>query len=204
MSAAPIATSAPYTVVAGPERVGSEQRWQVALADGRRGVLARLLPELAADPAIRRRYARDLARLRELEGCGLARLIEVGPSTDPSDPSAPPPWRLREDPPGEPLAAWIARRAPAPADEVARIGAAIADRLVSIHDRGVVLRDLAPRWIVVGEGGSITLTDVGLARVDILSTRTAASLLVEGSPYVAPEQLTRTVVDPAPISTASA
>lgn len=196
MSAPPVASALGPRIVAGPERIGSEQRWQVELADGRRAVLGRLLPELAADPAIRRRYVRDLDRLRDLAGCGLAPILEVGPAPDPRDPAAAPPWRLRVDPPGETLAALLGRRAPAPIDEVAAIGAALADRLAALHDRGVVLRDLAPRWIVVGGDGSVTLTDVGLARVDILSTRSAASLLVEGSPYVAPEQLTRTVVDP--------
>src|SRR4051812_1824973 len=53
-------------VVAGPERVGSEQRWRVRLADGRAALLARLAPELARDLALRRRYVRDLERLRAL------------------------------------------------------------------------------------------------------------------------------------------
>ena len=38
-------------IVAGPERVGSEQRWRVRLADGRAALLARLAPELARDLA---------------------------------------------------------------------------------------------------------------------------------------------------------
>src|SRR5690606_8863504 len=61
--------------------------------------------------------------------------------------------------------------------------------------RGVVVRDLHPRLVVRGDEG-LWLTDVGLARVDILSTRTASSLLLEGSPYAAPEQLARTALDP--------
>jgi len=196
MTAPPVATTRAMTILAGPERVGSEQRWRVRLDDGRHAVLGRLLPELAADPAIRRRYVHDLERLGSLADAGLAPLIEVGPTPDPRDPAAPPPWRLRLDPPGETLAAWIARRAPAPIDEVSAIGAAIADRLAAIHDRGVIVRDLAPRCIVLGDDHQVTLTDVGLARVDILSTRTAASLLIEDSPYVAPEELSRTLVDP--------
>lgn len=196
MSPSPVETRHALTILAGPERVGSEQRWRVRLGDGRLAVLARLLPELAADPAIRRRYVHDLDRLATIADAGLAPLLEVGPTPDPRDPAAPPPWRLRLDPPGETLAAWLARRAPAPVDEVSAIGAALADRLAAIHDRGVIVRDLAPRCIVLGEDRVITFTDVGLARVDILSTRSAASLLIEDSPYVAPEELARTIVDP--------
>ena len=166
MSTAPVATRHALTILSGPERAGSEQRWRVCLDDGRLAVLARLLPELAADPAIRRRYVHDLDRLLTLADAGLAPILEVGPTPDPRDPAAAPPWRLRGDPPGETLAAWLARRAPAPIDEVSAIGAALADRLAEIHDRGVILRDLAPSTIVLGDDYRIMFTDVGLARVD--------------------------------------
>ncbi|MCB9568316.1 MAG: protein kinase [Myxococcales bacterium] len=194
--APPITTRTPLSVLEGPERCGSEQRWRVRLADGRPALLARLLPELASDPAIRRRYVRDLERLASLGERGVAPLRERGPEPDPRDPRAAPPWRLRLAPPGITLAEWLRKRAPAPVDEVAARGAALAECLAAIHDRGVVVRDLAPRWIVIGPEGQVTLTDVGLTRVDILSTRTAASLLVESSPYASPEQLAKTVVDP--------
>jgi hypothetical protein len=184
-------TSAPagLTVISGPERAGSEQRWRVRLADGRAAVLGRLLPELAADEALRRRYVGDLARIRGLAGLGVAEIVAWG------EQAGEPPWRLRLDPPGEALDVWLQRRAPAPPEEVAALGIALAELLGALHQRGVVLRDLTPRVIVRGEDGRLWLTDVGLARVDILSTRTAASLLVEGSPYASPEQLTRTTLD---------
>jgi hypothetical protein len=59
-----------------------------------------------------------------------------------------------------------------------------------------VLRDLDPRSVVVGDDGAIWFTDVGHARLSILSSRTASSLLLESSPYAAPEALLETVVDP--------
>lgn len=179
----------------GPERVGSELRCRVRLADGREALLAWLAPELAREPAMRRRYVRDLARLREREVPGLAPILAVGPA-EPHAAGAPPPWRLRLDPPGETLEAWLKRRAPAPVDECAELGIAICGLLAGQHARGVVLRDLHPRLIVRGPKDALWLTDVGLARVDILSTRTAASLLLEGSPYAAPEQYARTSLDP--------
>lgn len=175
-----------------PVRVGSELRCRVRLADGRDGVLAWLAPELAREPAMRRRYLRDLARLRELDVPGVAPILAAGPD----DPAADgPPWRLRLDPAGETLEDWLRRRAPAPVDEAVQLAIDLCDLLAALHARGVVLRDLHPR-LVVRAGGRLWLTDIGLARVDILSTRTAASLLLEGSPYAAPEQLTRTALDP--------
>jgi len=186
-------------VLSGPERVGSEQRWRVRLADGRAALLARLAPELARDLALRRRYVRDLVRLRELgaEGGapGVAPLLALGPEPDAAAPEAAPPWRLRLDPPGETLEAWLVRRAPLPPDEATALAIELAELLAPLHARGVVLRDLHPRLVIRGED-RLWLGDVGLGRVDILTTRTAASLLLEGSPYAAPEQLQRTALDP--------
>ncbi|MCR9162680.1 MAG: protein kinase domain-containing protein [Nannocystaceae bacterium] len=171
-----------------PHRVGSEQRWSVTLADGGRGVLAQLLPELARDEAVRRRYVGDLSRAEAAQVPGVARLL------DRSADDAPQPWRLREDPTGESLQAWLDARAPAPVDAVAELGAALADTLHALHQRGVVVRDLHPRVVVMTSAGPV-LTDIGLARVDLLSTRTAASLVLEGTPYASPEQLRKTFVD---------
>ncbi len=182
-------------VLEGPERVGSEQRWRVQLANGEPALLGQLLPELAADEALRRRYVRDVERLRDVDVEGLARILAFGPQPDPRAPDGAPPWRLRADPPGETLEAWLMRRAPAPIDEVARIIARLADIVHRVHGHGAVLRDLHPRWVRLGEDASVWLTDVGLARVDILSTRTAASLILEGSPYASPEQLRHTTLD---------
>ena len=173
--------------ISGPERIGSEQRWRVELADGRRAQFGVLLPELARDESIRRRYVRDVERLRELDVDGLAPILDHGPD-------ASPPWRLRLDPAGETLAAWLERRAPAPIDEVSERFATIAELVHRVHAAGAVLRDLHPRGIVLADD-RVWLTDVGLARVDILSTRTAASLVLEGSAYAAPEQLRRTTLD---------
>ncbi len=175
-------------ILEGPWRVGSEQRWSVRLREGGRGLLAQLLPELRRDEAVRRRYVGDLARAASSQLPGVARLLGRSPADDDA------PWRLREDPDGETLDAWLEARAPAPIDVVSELGAAIADILHALHQRGVVVRDLQPRVITLTSDGPV-LTDVGLARVDLLSTRTAASLVLEGTPYASPEQLRKTVID---------
>ncbi|MEX1362568.1 MAG: protein kinase [Nannocystaceae bacterium] len=194
MSTLPLPQKLGLTVLDGPQRVGSELRWHV-LDDDRPALLGQLLPELARDPSLRRRYVHDVERLQQLGDVGVARVRRLGPQPDPRDPEADPPWRLRDDPPGETLAAWLERRAPAPIDEVARLVARLAQSIHQLHAQGAVLRDLDPRRVVLGLDDRLWLTDVGLARVDVLSTRTAASLLLEGSPYAAPELLAHTVVD---------
>ena len=123
-------------VLDGPRRVGSERRWRVQLPGGDVAVLGQLLPELASDESIRRRYVRDIERLRELEVEGLAPILEFGPQPDPRAIDADPPWRLRADPEGETLESWLARRAPAPVDEVAQLMARLAGVVHRLHARG--------------------------------------------------------------------
>lgn len=196
----PTPLSAPgVTVVDGPQRVGSELRWRARRADGSAVVVAQLLPELSRDLSLRRRWVRDVRRLAELRIPVLAEILEIGPAPDPASPDAAPPWRVRLDPDGESLENRLGRRAPLPPDEAAELVALIADALHEIHAAGAVLRDVGPRRIVLASGDDdglrVRLCDVGLTRVDVLSTRTAASLVLEGSAYASPEQIERTAID---------
>jgi hypothetical protein len=184
--------------VAGQRLVGEMQRsrhelvWPIELPDGRRAVLAQLVPELAAEPMLRRRWVSDMERIAALSAPALPPMLAIGPQPDPRASDAAPPWRVRLDPVGDTLEHTL-QRAPLPIDEIVELGARLADAVQSCHEAGVVLRDLDPRHVVLGE--QIWFTDVGQARLAILSSRTASSLLVESSPYVAPEAMLEVVVD---------
>ena len=182
----------PPNAIAGQRIIGEMQRlrhelvWQIELPDGRRAVLAQLVPELAAEPMLRRRWVTDMERIAALTIPALPAILALGPSPDPRVADAAPPWRVRLDPSGETLE-HLLQRAPLPIDEVVDLGVRLADAVQSCHDAGAILRDLDPRHVVIGE--QIWFTDVGQARLAILSSRTASSLLVESSPYVAPEAM---------------
>jgi hypothetical protein len=184
------------TVAAGPERRHHELAWSLALADGRRAALFQLVPELAGDQALRRRYVYEVERLGATAAPCLAPQLARGPAPDPRDPSAAPPWWLRLDPDGEDLEALLGRRAPLPVDEALALAAAIAEAVHGLHAAGLIARDLEPARIRLGDGGRIWLLDVGASRFGVLSSRTASSMLLESSPYAAPEHLRTTVVDP--------
>jgi Protein kinase domain len=178
-----------------PVRVGSELRWKVHSREGD-AMLAQLAEELARDRAVRQRWIADAERMQALAIDGHARPTRIGPLPDPRDPSLPPPWRIRPQPPGVSLEDWLAARAPAPIDEVVALLLALCEPLAAIHAHGRVVRDLSPRNVVVAPDGRATLVDIGLSRTEVLSSRTAASLVLQGSPYLAPELLHRTHVDP--------
>jgi len=181
-------------VIGEPRRLRHEVAWTIALPDGRRAVIAQLAPELAADPALRRRWVVDMERLAALPAPRLAPTLQIGPAPDPRAVDAEPPWRVRLDPPGATLDQLL-QRAPLPIDEAVEVGMRLAEAVQTFHAAGAVLRDLDPRSIVLADDGLVWFTDVGHARLAILSSRTASSLLLESSPYTAPEALLETIVD---------
>lgn len=183
----PIGIPPDIEVLGSPRRFGSELRW-IALVEGREHVLAQLAAELAMDASIRARWIADTQRMIATDVPSHCRPTRTG-----DDPEAPP-WRLRPQPEGIAFDRWLADRAPAPCDEAVTVMIAIARAVGEVHHAGAVIRDLAPRNIVLGSTGA-ALVDIGLSRTDVLSSRTAASLMIEDSPFGAPELLRRTGVD---------
>jgi len=105
---------------------------------------------------------------------------------------------------GETLAAWLTR---GPLSEVtaARIGAAVADVLVTAHAMRLVHRDLKPEnlFILDGDGAPgperVRVVDFGIAFIEDAGDmgRLTRGDVVVGTPaYIAPEYLTRRIVGP--------
>lgn len=107
------------------------------------------------------------------------------------------PYLAMERVDGEPLTAVMAR-APLPPAEVARIGAALADALHSVHRQDVIHHDVKPENFLLRADGTAVLLDYGYAH-----HRHFPDLLAEEShhaagsaAYVSPEQLSDRRGDP--------
>jgi nucleotide-binding universal stress UspA family protein len=94
--------------------------------------------------------------------------------------------------------AGIVKSGRVPVDEVARIGAGIADALQNLHMQDTIHFDLKPDNVILRPDGRICLIDFGLAHharyPDLLAEErrfTAGS-----TPYVSPEQVLHTRSDP--------
>jgi serine/threonine protein kinase len=98
---------------------------------------------------------------------------------------------------GPSLAARVGDTGRLPADEVAGIGAQIADALAFVHDHGVVHRDVTPSNILCAPDGRPRLADFGIARLVDTTRITAARTTIGTVAYMAPEQVQGQDVTPA-------
>jgi serine/threonine protein kinase len=81
--------------------------------------------------------------------------------------------------------------APRSPSDVARIGAALADALHSLHQQGVIHLDVKPENAILRSDGTLVLIDYGFAHhvghPDLLAEET--SFAVGSAPFVSPEQI---------------
>ncbi len=181
-----------------PRLVGGRYRLDRRIGSGAMGVVwqayderlrrAVAVKQLRLEPGLDPAEA-DEARQRAMrEGRIAARLhhpnaVSVFDVVDEDDA----PWLVMEYVPSRSLAQEMSQRKMLPPEEVGRIGAQVAHALVAAHAAGIVHRDIKPANILLGEDGTVKITDFGISRAqgDVSVTKTG---LIAGTPaYLAPE-----------------
>ena len=106
------------------------------------------------------------------------------------------PYIVTEWVPGKSLDSRLG--SPLPPDEVAAVGAAIADALHAVHAQGVIHFDVKPHNVVMRPDGVAVLVDFGLAHHRSLPDLLAQELryAAGSAPYISPEQVLRNRSDP--------
>jgi len=110
--------------------------------------------------------------------------VAMGPDLEEDEQAQP--WLVMEYLPSRSLADMLAD-GPLPPIQVAGIGAQVADALAAAHQAGIVHRDVKPGNVLIGDNGTVKITDFGIARAswDVTVTRTG---VLTGTPaYFAPE-----------------
>ena len=128
-----------------------------------------LLPNLAADPALARRFDREARALAAAAHPNVVNVFDVEPGDAATGRE---PFYVMELCDGGSLAERLAHRGRLPPDEVAPIVAAVADGLADLHRRGFVHRDVKPHNILFA-GERPKLADFGLAQPADRSALTA-------------------------------
>lgn len=143
-------------------------------------------PELADDPAFRRRFRREIKAARRVRGAYTAELIDA-------DADGVPPWLATLYVPGPSLAEAVARRGPLPVPAVLWLMAGVAEALQAIHDAGIVHRDLKPSNVLLAADGPRVI-DFGISLASDVTSNTATGLAVGTPQFMAPEQATASEV----------
>ncbi|MEU0273349.1 protein kinase [Streptomyces sp. NPDC006307] len=146
-------------------------------------------PELADDPAFRRRFRREVEAARRVRGAYTAELIDA-------DTDGAPPWLATLYVPGPSLAEAVARRGPLPVSAVLWLMAGVAEALQSVHAAGIVHRDLKPSNVLLAADGPRVI-DFGISIAADLSSYTATGSTVGTPHFMAPEQATAGDITPA-------
>ena len=168
-------------------RGGTAEVWRATDTSLDRVVALKLVTVAHDDSSARAAdEARTLARLSH--PC-LVQVYDAGTDTSGR------PWVVMEYVDGQTLADAI-RRGPLSLRRVTEVGIAVADALEHVHSQGLVHRDVKPANVLLGRGGSIKLTDFGIARLVDAARVTSTGLMVGTASYLAPEQVTGQPVGP--------
>ncbi|MFD6172574.1 serine/threonine-protein kinase [Streptomyces coeruleorubidus] len=164
-------------------RLGAGGMGRVYLSHTRGGrpvALKVVRPELADDPAFRRRFRREVEAARRVRGAYTAELIDA-------DADGVPPWAATVYVPGPSLTEAVARRGPLPVPAVLWLVAGVAEALQAIHAAGIVHRDLKPSNVLLAADGPRVI-DFGISLAADFTSHTATGSTVGTPHFMAPEQ----------------
>ncbi len=155
-----------------------------------RDVALKLFAPQAPDADELKRQEAEITLLATLNHPSLVTLFDAG--IDTRIPDEPRPFLTMELIEGQDLRSRI-RHSPVPLDELAVIGAGIADALAYVHGLGIIHRDIKPGNILLvqtrpGEPLRAKVTDFGIARLADSTRLTATGAMVGTAAYLSPEQ----------------
>jgi aminoglycoside phosphotransferase (APT) family kinase protein len=136
------------------------------------------------------RHEAEMLTLAALDHPSLVTVFDAGTDEDSDRP-----YLVMQLVEGDTLADEL-RRGPLEAERTARYGAALADALAYVHERGLVHRDVKPANVLIAEDGRVHLADFGIARLVDAAHQTRTGDVLGTPAYFAPEQVAGEPVGP--------
>ncbi|MEV4874652.1 protein kinase domain-containing protein [Streptomyces cyaneofuscatus] len=170
----------PYRTLA---RLGAGGMGVVYLARSAGGTLAAvkvIRAEHAADPGFRVRFRREAEAAGRITGPWVVPVLGA-------DTEAPEPWLATAFVPGPSLGEVVGAGGTLPTETVRALGARLAAALVTVHEGGLIHRDVKPGNVLLALNGP-RLIDFGIARHEGATALTATDAVIGTPGYLAPEQ----------------
>jgi serine/threonine-protein kinase len=139
------------------------------------------VPTTTVTPASAERFKREARAAARLNHPNIVGVYDWGGGTEP--------FIVMEFVEGRSLRAELRARHTLPPAEVAAIGAQIADALAHAHHHGVVHRDVKPSNVLLTPGGSVKVTDFGIAHSASGEALTEPGVVLGTVGYLSPEQV---------------
>ena len=155
-------------------------------ADGTRVAVKVLHPHLASTSGMAERFRREAALGRRIDHENVVRTLAVGTATLGR---ASHPFLVMEYVEGRTLRDLLEDLGALPEALLREIAIQVTNGLAAIHAGGVVHRDLKPENLLVTEGHQVRITDLGVARLQEVTTPlTIEGQFVGSLRYASPEQ----------------
>ncbi|MEU5821202.1 serine/threonine-protein kinase [Streptomyces sp. NPDC047803] len=166
-------------------RIGSGGMGQVYLGESAAGHQAavKVIKPSVLDEDTRARFMSEVESLRTVYGPFIAAFVGA-------DAVAERPWLAVEYVPGPDLRTLVAAQGPLPLPEAASLGALLAEGLGTVHEAGLLHRDLKPQNILLSRYGPKVI-DFGLAVLAERRTTLTATGFVVGSVLCMPPEQAR-------------
>jgi eukaryotic-like serine/threonine-protein kinase len=154
----------------------------------RRVAVKLLLPQLAADDALRIRFRNEAVAAAKLTHPGIVATYDTGDDDGLA-------YIVMELVEGRTLRRIIDDRPRLPVPEAVDITSQVADALEHAHRQGLVHRDVKPANVLVQSDGRVKVTDFGIAKAAGGDDLTRTGTVVGTARYLAPEQVNGAEVD---------
>ncbi|KQW03243.1 serine/threonine-protein kinase [Streptomyces sp. Root369] len=166
-------------------RIGAGGMGQVFLGESAAGHQAavKVIKPSVLDEDTRERFLSEVDSLRTVYGPFVAAFVGA-------DADADQPWLAVEYVPGPDLRTFVTEHGPLPLAETASLGALLAEGLGTVHDAGLLHRDLKPQNILLSRYGPKVI-DFGLAVLAERRTTLTATGFVVGSVLCMPPEQAR-------------
>lgn len=157
---------------------------------GRRVAVKVLKPESELDPEFSRRFSREARAAASVNHQNVVNVYDVGQDGDLL-------YLVMQYVEGTDLKRAIDREGALPWKRAVGIARDVLSGLTAIHATGIVHRDIKPQNVLIGDDGSVKVTDFGVVHVELDSGLTTAGMTVGTATYMAPEQAQGSPVTPA-------